>query len=560
LTGFTQNIRLPELGALWRGVFPSQILKGPAPTKGEVQNAKKTIRVTPAVMTLHWSLMIIWLVPVSLTGAVPLEITDWSSTGGTTRNKTNQKDEMYLVEPGNKIIFKVEAENVRNYEWQVNKVVQASAMGDSLNWTVPDEKGIWEIHLKATSSDDEAHQEWVVSTLSKSEAPDFFEYFTDGKWKDRTETDPWARPLPEWKKNDKRKGQVEEGIGVVFLPAGQYVFRKEVSVPGGLALLGEGAKTLCRTKGMDTHIFHVEGDQVRFTRLKLVDADESPNKDNNTYGISVSGKRNVRVDHCEILGFSRATSFVGKATAQVDHCFIHHNLRVGQGYGVALLSGAYVLVTDNEFSQNRHSIATNGALDWSSPKRLGKYIHKTGVRKTHWEFVHNRVGSNDKALYEHSAVDTHPGMDGTFVVEGNVFENLRHGIGIRDGSGLIRGNVFRNLRSITGFRTLVAISIAYGTHNNIPVEGCMPHDIKVEDNVFLTQDAKYETYSIGKAENIIINGRLVAKTKVRRPAPGPLPLLMPMDVEGKLGIGRRKPVAKPSAKTKVPLNGGTENP
>ena len=80
---------------------------------------KKPIQITPAVMTLHWFLRIIWLVPVSLTGAVPLEITDWSSTGGTTRNKTDQKDEMYLVEPGNKIILKVEAENVRNYEWQV---------------------------------------------------------------------------------------------------------------------------------------------------------------------------------------------------------------------------------------------------------------------------------------------------------------------------------------------------------------------------------------------------------------------------------------------------------
>jgi len=202
-------------------------------------------------------------------------------------------------------------------------------------------------------------------------------------------------------------------------------------------------------------------------------------------------------------------------------------------------------VTDNEFSQNRHSLASNGALDWSSPKRVGKYLHKPGVRKTHWEFVHNRVGSNDLSPYELCAVDTHPGMDGTFVVEGNSFENLRHGVGIRDGSGLIRGNVFRNLRTVNTFRPLVAISITYGTHNNIPVEGCMPHDIEVAGNIFLMEGAKYKKCSVGKAENIVIDGQLVPETRVERPAPAPLPLLVPMDAEGKLGIGKRKAVSSP---------------
>jgi hypothetical protein len=106
-------------------------------------------------------------------------------------------------------------------------------------------------------------------------------------------------------------------------------------------------------------------------------------------------------------------------------------------------------------------LASNGSLDWSSPKRLGKCVHKPGERKTHWEFLHNRVGSNDQSMYELMAVDTHPGMDGSFVVESNLFENLRHGIGIRGGSGIIRGNLFRNLRG-KPFRPFVAISIAYG--------------------------------------------------------------------------------------------------
>jgi len=328
---------------------------------------------------------------------------------------------------------------------------------------------------------------------------------------------------------------VKEGVRVVFLPAGEYVFESTARVPGGVTVLGEGSKTVVQTKQRNTRLFNVDGDLVRFTRLKLQGADTTRSTDNETYGISVNGKKNVRIDHCELLGFSYATALGREATAQVDHCTIQHNLREGYGYGVALYSGAYVLVADNEFSQNRHSLASNGELDWRSPQRVGKYLHKPGVRKAHWEFIHNWVSSNDLSLYELCAVDTHPGMDATFVVEGNLFENLRHGVGIRDGSGLIQRNLFRNLRSVTSFRPLVAISIAYGTHNGIPVEDCMPQDIDVRENAFLQQeDAKYEKHLVGKAENIAINGKLVPETKVERPAPSAISRLQEMGEDGVL--------------------------
>lgn len=327
---------------------------------------------------------------------------------------------------------------------------------------------------------------------------------------------------------------VKDGVRVVFLPAGRYVLKATVRVPAGLTLLGEGSKTLIQAGDRSTHLFRVEGDLVRFTRLKLQGADTSTSTDNRTYGITVSGKRNVRIDHCELLGFSYATNFGSEATAQVDHCHIHHNLRDGLGYGVAIYSGAYVLVADNEFSQNRHCLASNGALDWSSPKRLGKYVHKPGVRKTHWEFVRNRVGGNDQSPHELCAVDTHPGMDGTFLVEANLFENLRHGVGIRDGSGIIRGNVFRNLRTVTNFRALVGISISYGKHNNIPVEGCMPHDVQVAENVFqMKQGLTYEKVRVGKAENVTVGGKRLPETQATtRPAPLPVPRLKPMGDDG----------------------------
>jgi hypothetical protein len=341
---------------------------------------------------------------------------------------------------------------------------------------------------------------------------------------------------------------VKEGVRTVFLPAGEYVFDKTVNVPGGLTILGEGSKTVIRAGGKNVRLFAVKGDDVRFTRLKLVGADTTTSTSNNSYGIIVSRRQNVRIDHCELLGFSRALSFSNEATGQVDHCIIHHNLRDGLGYGIVIYSGAYVLVMDNEFYQNRHSLASTGALDWSSPKRLGKYVHKPGFRKTHWEFVHNRVGSNDKSTYELCAVDTHPGMDGTFVVERNIFESLRYGVGIRDGSGIIRDNVFRNLRTRTTFRPLIAISISYGTHNGIPVEGCMPNYIEVYGNVFLMPEGvKYEKCRIGKAENIYLDGEFVMKTASERLPPATMPRLIPMSAGNRLGIKEvRRSFEKPA--------------
>jgi len=125
-------------------------------------------------------------------------IRDWSSTGGHPVNKDNPKDRMYLVKGGDKITFTVKAKGAEKYIWQVNKEVQKGAEGNTFTFTVPNEKGTWEIHVIAISGKDKAHAEWVISTLTKEEAPTFFDYFTDGKWTNRKQTDPWGRTLPEW--------------------------------------------------------------------------------------------------------------------------------------------------------------------------------------------------------------------------------------------------------------------------------------------------------------------------------------------------------------------------
>ncbi len=136
------------------------------------------------------------LVPTGQASAAPV-IKDFSSKGGHTQNKTGPKDRMYLVQPGDKITFTVKASDADKYVWQVNKKPVKSGSG-MLTWTVPKAGGIWEIHATATGGGKSVHQEWVVSTLPAKEAPDIFEYFTDGKFDERSETDPWGRATPDW--------------------------------------------------------------------------------------------------------------------------------------------------------------------------------------------------------------------------------------------------------------------------------------------------------------------------------------------------------------------------
>ncbi|TMK39634.1 MAG: right-handed parallel beta-helix repeat-containing protein [Actinobacteria bacterium] len=215
---------------------------------------------------------------------------------------------------------------------------------------------------------------------------------------------------------------ITQGVPVVFLPPGQYLFETEVVVPGGLTLLGSGSSTRCQTTSLSQALFRMQGDHVRFTRLKLQGASLVWDQSNDTYGIASDHNQNVHIDHCELLGFNSAADFSNAATGQVDHCFLHHCLRDGMGYGVGLDRGSYVLVSDNEFSQCRHCLASNGF----------------GARPTHWEFLHNHVNSDDLVQNKQGAVDAHPDMDGSFVVTGNLFENIDNALDIFNGSARYR--------------------------------------------------------------------------------------------------------------------------
>ncbi len=303
-----------------------------------------------------------------------------------------------------------------------------------------------------------------------------------------------------------------EGIPVVFLPAGKYEFNKTVNIPAGITILGSGSKTICVNRQPKGATFRISTPNARITRLRIEGPSTNRKSRGRNSGVSVSSKfaQNARIDHCEIVYCCFGAAFGGQCGGQVDHCHIHHCIVDGLGYGVIPSSGARVLMCDNDFGPCRHCIASNGALDWSSPKRVGKYIHKKGIRKTHWELVHNRFyGDKTTNYHRHWVIDTHPGMNGTFVVENNVIENIRMGLGIRDGAGIIKGNLFRNI-------TRTAIIITWGKHNGIVVEGTMPKDIDISKNRF---EKVKKQYDIRKSENVSIDGKVVPETRTERKGP-----------------------------------------
>jgi len=186
--------------------------------------------------------LILVLVSSGVVSVAPV-ITSWSSAGGNPLNKDNATDIMYLVQQGDNITFSATINESANFTWQINKEEKrniSSATSDSFNFTVPNENGIWEIHLKASNADGEDHIEWVISTLNLSEAPDIFDYFTDKKVQGRTESDPWGRALPEWSSSfDVSRAFIKGSVGKnweTYIPStiahGTWKFRYKC---GGIA-------------------------------------------------------------------------------------------------------------------------------------------------------------------------------------------------------------------------------------------------------------------------------------------------------------------------------------
>jgi len=134
----------------------------------------------------------------------PPNITSWYTNA---TNASSPQDLMFLVGVNDSVFFNitVNESNLDSFVWLVNKADQSNN-ASNFTFIIPDcdhtynpSSCIWEIHVIVNdSAGNEDHHEWVISTLSINEAPDMFDYFTDGSITNRTETDPWGRFLKNW--------------------------------------------------------------------------------------------------------------------------------------------------------------------------------------------------------------------------------------------------------------------------------------------------------------------------------------------------------------------------
>ena len=271
----------------------------------------------------------------------------------------------------------------------------------------------------------------------------------------------------------------QKGGGIVYVPPGTYRIDDTISLPGNITIHGAGRATLIYTMEHTT-VFVTEGDGIRFTQFRLQGLTTVRMFQNRSHGISITnGCTGCRVDHLELSAFGRfAIGVTEDAEATVEYVYDHHNTQNGWGYGVMVTGGGHVVVTDSEFEQNRHAIASNSA--GTMYKCLHCYIH------------------GDDETYRVGALDTHPGMSGEIEIAHNFVENQSTGLSLSDGYGRIHHNLFRNVWRFCSIRP--------GIHNGRYIEGSEVHDMVFEDNVLENVELDFD---IRAGRDISIDGDIL---------------------------------------------------
>ncbi len=269
------------------------------------------------------------------------------------------------------------------------------------------------------------------------------------------------------------------GGGTVYVPPGTYRIDGTVPVPGNVTLHGAGRATHLYTTQNDA-VFLPDGDNTRFTQFRLQGPTTVRMVQNGSRGIhATNGHKGCRIDHVELFGFGHfAIGVTEKAEARVDYVYDHHNTQNGLGYGVMVVSGGQVDVSDSEFEQNRHAIASNDA--GTAYRCIYCYIH------------------GDDETYRVGALDTHPGMSGHFEIAHNLVENQQTGLSLSDGTGHIHDNLFRNVHRFCSIRA--------GIHNGNYVEASEVHDTVFADNVLESVAIEYD---IRAGRSISIDGQVL---------------------------------------------------
>jgi hypothetical protein len=147
-----------------------------------------------------------------------------------------------------------------------------------------------------------------------------------------------------------------------------------LKVPGNITIAsgrgnnGSLGGKLFTTSASSNGLFKTTGPDVRFTGLRIEGDDpERHDELNSSYDLPLSqgiySEYYLEVDNSEISAFSLAS--IRANNAYIHHNHMHHNLRKGLGYSIALdhmpPTDGHVLAEGNLFEHFRHAIAGMGA-------------------------------------------------------------------------------------------------------------------------------------------------------------------------------------------------------
>lgn len=322
---------------------------------------------------------------------------------------------------------------------------------------------------------------------------------------------------------------------IVVFPEGEYSFNNTVVINKSITLLGaaefmnvgvvepgepndppywDSSPSVCFTENIDLNLFHVNSNAVTIKNLKL--AGSVTHEDGTGRGIRINGYNRLTVVNCEITRFLIGVDFTNSLQGIVTGCYLIENYRDGFGYGVSVTGitmasgGSEVVISENEFSFNRHSIASN------SPE-------------TKFVVENNYFHDNDLSQWQ-ACVDTHAqgGYTLRLVVRNNIFERTRP-MAFKSGSLEITGNYFDpgcGDYSVGGYSRM--IDFGGPTHNGEFVPEAILHNIYIGDNIndsdplkrlIWVDDYDYSGETKFVAFNMFVDGRLFRYNSYLNPTP-----------------------------------------
>lgn len=116
-------------------------------------------------------------------------------------------------------------------------------------------------------------------------------------------------------------------------------------------------------------LLKIDADNVTLSGLKIKGYDtiigEQMYSPLITVGVKISNHHSLRIENCEISGWSEAGIYIDDSPHNIIiRNYIHHNRREGLGYGIVFYnhqnSSTDALISCNHFEYNRHDIAGSG--------------------------------------------------------------------------------------------------------------------------------------------------------------------------------------------------------